>query len=281
MPSSTLSAVSPPERIIGTFERRRPARLQSQERPEPPRIPSTAVSSRWKSVRKRSSDCRSAAPSTRAALITLAPVLRAVSVAKDGPSSPCSCTWVSPIASTAWETSSSVGFTNTPTSSTWRRTRRAIPAATGSSTARLEAGQRMKPSAHAPSDAASSASSSRVMPQILTRVTGSTLAQRHGGGALAQLDLHREVAAVAEQLHRDPVAGPVARDHVVDVGPRAPGPAVEGEDHVTAGHAAVAEDPGARRRAVQVDLADAHAGPARAERDERLRLVADPDPEIG
>ena len=68
--------------------------------------------------------------------MTFAPVRRAASVRTTDPSSPCSWRWVSPIASAAWATSSSVGFTNTPASSTRRRTRRAIPAATASSTAR-------------------------------------------------------------------------------------------------------------------------------------------------
>ena len=136
---ATFSAVSPPARIAGIFERRWAARLQSHVCPEPPCTPSAAVSSRWKSVRKRSSDCRSEAPATRAALMIFAPVRRATSFANTGPSSPCSWTCVSPIPSTACATSSSVGFTNTPTSSTWRRTRRAIPAATASSTARLDA----------------------------------------------------------------------------------------------------------------------------------------------
>jgi hypothetical protein len=74
----------------------------------------------------------------------------------------------------AWTTSSSVGFTNTPTSSTRRRMVRAIPAAIAGSAMRLDCGQRMKPMAHAPSDAASSASSGRVMPQIFTRGTCSS-----------------------------------------------------------------------------------------------------------
>ena len=102
------------------------------------------------------------------ALITRAPVRSATAVQNAGPSSPCSCTCVSPIPSAAWTTSSSVGFTNTPTVSTRRRSARAIPAATAGSATRLDCGHRMNPIAQAPS-AACSASSGRVMPQIFTR----------------------------------------------------------------------------------------------------------------
>jgi hypothetical protein len=93
------------------------------------------------------------------------------SVANAGPSSPCSWTWVRCSASAAWAISSSPALTNTPTSSARRRMARAIPAATAGSTARGDGSQRMKPSAQAPSSVASSASSRRVMPQTLTRVT--------------------------------------------------------------------------------------------------------------
>ena len=74
-----------------------------------------------------------------------------------------------PIASAACATSSSVGLTNTPTSSTRRRSARAIAGRDGRRrSARGEPGQRIKPIAQAPSSTASSASSRRVMPQILT-----------------------------------------------------------------------------------------------------------------
>ena len=50
IPAATFSAVSPPDRIAGTLRRRCAARAQSHVRPEPPRSPRAAVSSRWKSV---------------------------------------------------------------------------------------------------------------------------------------------------------------------------------------------------------------------------------------
>ena len=105
----------------------------------------------------------------RSALITRAPVRSATAVQNAGPSSPCSCTYVSPIASVALTTSSSVGLTNTPTTSSRRRSRRAMPVATAGSAARRDCGHSTNPIAQASSDAASSASSCRVMPQNLTR----------------------------------------------------------------------------------------------------------------
>ena len=108
---------------------------------------------------KRAAAWMSAPEPTRTALITRRPVRSATAVQNAGPSSPCSCTYVRPIPSAARATSSSVGFTNTPTSSSRRRIVRAMPAATPGSARRLEPGHRMKPIAHASSDAASSASS--------------------------------------------------------------------------------------------------------------------------
>jgi hypothetical protein len=67
-------------------------------------------------------------------LITFAPVRWATAAQNDGPSSPCSWTWVTPMTSTSPAISSSGWLTNTPTVSTWRRTSRTIPAATPGST---------------------------------------------------------------------------------------------------------------------------------------------------
>ena len=74
----------------------------------PPRIPRRWASSRWKSVWKASSARMSARPRTGAAFMTFAPVRRATSAQKAGPSSPCSWTIVSPRPSTSPATSSSV-----------------------------------------------------------------------------------------------------------------------------------------------------------------------------
>ena len=169
--SATLSGPSPPERISGTFERRAASSFQSQVRPVPPRMPSAAVSSMWKSVRQRSRSRMSPSVATRAALMILQPVRRAASVQNEGPSSPCSCRCEKPILSASSASSSSVALTNTPTHATRRRSSLTIAAAVSASQARGEPSQRIRPIAQAPSPAASSASSWRVMPQIFARVT--------------------------------------------------------------------------------------------------------------
>ena len=101
----------------------------------------------------------------------LQPVRRAASVQNDGPSSPCSCRWVKPIASTSAASSSSVALTNTPTQAARRRCAPTIAAAVSGSQTRGERGQRIMPIAQAPWPTARSASSGRVMPQIFARVT--------------------------------------------------------------------------------------------------------------
>src|SRR5215211_8247896 len=158
----------------------------------------------------------------RTALITLQPVRRPTSAQYDGPSSPWSCTCESWSASACAATSSSVAFTNTPTSATRRRIAAAIPATTAGSAARGEPRQRMKPSAHAPSSTASSASSGRVMPQILTRVTPESV----DGAGPGLLDGARPPERARAVAQRDPQrAGQAARAelHVEDVAGRAPG----------------------------------------------------------
>ena len=75
----------------------------------------------------------SAALATWIALITLTPVRRAISAQNEGPSSPFSCTIVSPSSSTALATSSSSGLTKTPTTSHLRRNAAAIAAASAGS----------------------------------------------------------------------------------------------------------------------------------------------------
>ena len=77
--------------------------------------------------------------------MTLAPVRRATSPQKAGPSSPCSWTIVSPIPSTIPATSSSVALTNTPQTWARRRTAAAMRAASAGSHARGEPGHRMQP----------------------------------------------------------------------------------------------------------------------------------------
>ena len=70
--AATLSAVRPPLRISGIFERRCATSSQSNVSPVPPRMPARAwASSRWKSVWKASSAWMSAWPRTAAALMTL------------------------------------------------------------------------------------------------------------------------------------------------------------------------------------------------------------------
>ena len=101
IPAATFSAVSPPERIAGTLRRRCAASAQSQVAPVPPRSPRAAVSSRWKSVWKRSRSWKSEASAMRIALIILAPVRRATSPQNAGPSSPWSWTCESCSASAA------------------------------------------------------------------------------------------------------------------------------------------------------------------------------------
>ena len=111
--------------------------------PVPPRRPSTSASSRWKSVWKASqrARCRPRC-ATGAALMTLAPVRRATSAQKAGPSSPCSCTMLKPDAvghrrrpRRAW------ALTKTPTSSTRRRRRRDDPRRLG----RIAGARRARP----------------------------------------------------------------------------------------------------------------------------------------
>ncbi len=71
-------------------------------------------------MRNASAARTSAVLRTRIALITLHPVRRATSRQNAAPSPPCSCTMVSDSFSAAAATSSRVGFTNTPTTSSRR-----------------------------------------------------------------------------------------------------------------------------------------------------------------
>jgi hypothetical protein len=113
-------------------------------------------------------------------LITLTPVFRATSPQNDGPSSPFSCTIVSPASSTAFATSSNSGFTNTPTTSHFRRNAAPIRTASPASTALGLSSKWINPIAQAPSRTASAASSKFVIPQIFTRIQ---LRVRDGGGS--------------------------------------------------------------------------------------------------
>ncbi len=170
MAPATLSCVRPPERMSGVPPRRRAVSIdQSSVSPVPPRRPSTWASTRWKSVWKTRSAWRSPRLAIRAALTTRAPVRRATSSQKAGPSSPCSCTRLSRARSAVRATVSSGALTNTPASSTRRRSSAPISSAAGTVQRRLEPGQKIMPSAQAPASAHSSASSSEVMPQSLIR----------------------------------------------------------------------------------------------------------------
>src|SRR3954464_14741437 len=158
----------------------------------------------------------SAPPRTRAALITLAPVRRATSEQYAGPSSPWSCTIVSPTPSAMPVTSSSGAFTNTPQTSTWRRSVAAMRSASGSAQRRAEPGNRMTPSAHAPASTARLASSRPVMPQNLMRGgRGAGTPASYGGlsrpgslrrGAFGEGDLDGLLATVVDEIDLDLVA---------------------------------------------------------------------------
>ena len=89
---------------------------------------SLALPARSRARRAGGSRCESApgrgrrrGPRPAAALITRAPVRRAASAQNDGPSSPWNCNMLSPRSSLVATTSSSGAFTNTPHSSTLRR----------------------------------------------------------------------------------------------------------------------------------------------------------------
>src|SRR6202167_257842 len=124
--SPTLPGFKPPLRINGTFERRPASSPQSKVSPVPPRncsCPGSVerASSKWKSVWKRAASWMSAMPDTCSALTIRAPVRRAASPQKEGPSSPCSCSSVKPSCSLMSTISSICALTNTPHSSTLRR----------------------------------------------------------------------------------------------------------------------------------------------------------------
>src|SRR3954462_945419 len=111
----------------------------------------------------------SAALATWIAFATFTPVRRPTSAQNEAPSAPFSCTIVNPSSSTARATSSSVGFTNTPTTSHLRRKAAAISVATARSPSLGLPWIWINPTAQAPSRTASAASSRFVIPQNLTR----------------------------------------------------------------------------------------------------------------
>ena len=96
--AATLSGFRPPLRMIGAVNLWRRTSSQSTVWPVPPGTPSTCASSRWKSVWNAAAACSVAFERTRDALMTFAPVRRATSRQKIGPSSPCSWTIVRPTA---------------------------------------------------------------------------------------------------------------------------------------------------------------------------------------
>ncbi len=117
--------------------------------------------------------------------MTRAPLRRVASAQNDGPSSPCSCSMLSPTSSLVCTTCSSGAFTNTPHSSTLRRSTAAMRCASDSEQLRGLPSKKIIPIAHAPSSSASSASSRLVIPQILTfgtEVDGH--ARVHTGGGI-------------------------------------------------------------------------------------------------
>src|SRR3954447_2876581 len=186
----------------------------------------------------------SAPPRTRAALTTFAPVRRATSAQYAGPSSPCSCTIVSPIPSATPATSSSGALTNTPQTSTCRRRVATMRSASRSAQRRGEPGNRITPSAHAPASTARLASSRPVIPQNLMRGgRGVVTPASYGGlsragslrrGAFGEGDLDGLLAAVVDQVDLDLVALLPPADRLGEVVARADLLAADGGDDVPA-----------------------------------------------
>ena len=196
-------------------DRAPPARRRAPS-PRPPPCPRAA---RARPCRAGGSRCGSARGpagrrrrATRTALITFAPVRRAASAQNAGPSSPCSWRCESRSSSAARATSLE------------RRVDEHADQLDAAAQGRGDAGgdvpgrpraascgQRMKPSAQAPSSTASSASSRRVMPQILTRVTPTQRRARvsaiAGELAAGGLDVGRAHQRLADQhgVDADPV----------------------------------------------------------------------------
>src|SRR5215207_4424428 len=149
--------------------------------------------------------------------------------------------------SASWATSSSGAFTNTPTSSSFRCSSAPIASASSTAQARGLPGQKIIPSAQAPSSATRRASAGSATPQIFTRVTPARLREIEWQpfvvlvrrlrrlrrlrlllllllgraqllGPLGQLDLRRPLVVAAVELDLDLVAGLLAAhgvDHVL------------------------------------------------------------------
>src|SRR5258705_7316701 len=162
------------------------------------------------------------------------PVRRRSSSAYAGPSSPWSWMIESEQTSASSATSCSGRLTNTPVISSSRLRSEPICCATSSCTARGLGAWKIMPIAHAPSEAASSASSGRVIPQIFTCTRSMlvrSLGERDRAAALirlrrlvvirrrprTQLDLFGLQLVVAVELHRYRLAGPVVADRRGDV----------------------------------------------------------------
>src|SRR3954454_20898956 len=138
---------------------------------------------------------------------------------------------VSEQASAISATSPSSRFTNTPATSAWRLNSAPMSAAVCRSTLRGLGSWKISPIAQAPSSTASSASSRRVIPQILTctrlrlgeHVRPAALVRRGGRlvverrGARPELDLLRVQLVVAVELHHDGLARLVVGDRRADV----------------------------------------------------------------
>src|SRR4051794_10495880 len=185
----------------------------------------------------------SAPPRTRAALTTFAPVRRATSAQYAGPSSPCSCTIVSPTPSATPVTSSSGALTKTPQISACRRSVAAIRSASGSAHRRGEPGNRITPSAQAPASTARLASSRPVIPQNLMRGgRGVSTPPSYGlprpaglrRRALRERDLDGLLAAVVDELDLDLVAALLGSDRVGEVVARSDLLAADRRDDVAA-----------------------------------------------
>src|SRR5450755_697531 len=219
---------------------------------------------------------------TRAALITLAPVRRATSAQKTGPSSPCSWISVSPAASAVSATSGRVGFTNTPATSTRRLSVAPISAATSSLQRRGECDQKIRPTAQAPSVAACWASCTVVMPQNLilgaagaihhiVRAPGSRLLRRRLGGPVPERDREPLGLRAAVSGQRQRVTRCLGGDDSLQV-IHARDPVAVGERDPVAG-----PQSGSVRRTALLGPGDPHAGALAAHRDARDAEVGELD----
>ncbi len=173
MPAPTLSGVSPPESTIRESSRRSIS-CQSKVSPVPPGIPGRyASSSNADASRKSVAHCSKSTPGrTRMAFMNG----RANCLQNTAVSSPWNCSIASGACCSTDTISPALESTKSPTGITNGGSRSMIAAAVSGVTYRELGRQNTNPTASAPASAAASASSTRVIPQILIRVRGLTIA---------------------------------------------------------------------------------------------------------